>query len=99
MESQTKAYEDELIRENYALRAEKYKTELAVLVRKEEVKAGLQKYETFAEIFGRMAGFIRNSMAEESGIWKSTFKTATEKSFSKYLMDNHNLTMEQFLQI
>jgi hypothetical protein len=99
MESQTKAYEDEIIRNNFALRAENYRDELAVLVREKEVQAGLQKYEKFADIFGRMAVFIRTCKTEQSGIWKPSFATDIAESFYKYLEDNHNMTMEQFMHI
>jgi hypothetical protein len=99
MESQTKAYEDEIIQNNFALRAEKYCDELAVLVRAKEVEAGVQKYEKFAGIFGRMAGFIRKGMAEQTGIWSPTFAEDTEKSFHKYLLDNHQMSMAQFMEL
>ena len=99
MESQTKAYEDEIIRENFALRADKFKSELAVLVREKEVEAGLQKYEKFAGIFGSMAGFIRNGMAEKSGIWKPTFAEDTKESYHKYLRVKHQMSMDQFMEL
>jgi hypothetical protein len=67
--------------------------------RAKEVEAGLQKYEKFAGIFGRMVEFIRKEMADQSGIWKPTFAIDTENSFHKYLRDNHQMSMAQFMEL
>jgi len=98
MEAQTKAYEDEFIRQDSRLREIGNSDELAELVRAKEAEVGQQKYENFAEIFCRMATFIKNGTHVRSGIWNQNFAGDTKSAFIEFLASK-GLSFQQFLDI
>ena len=101
MEAQTKAYEDELIAENFALRSEMYTKELAALVREKEVIKGRQKLDDFAAIFGRMARFIKLEIAtpsSEKSVFHESFKASTQTAFISFL-SQQGLSWDEFTKL
>ena len=96
MESLTKSYESEFIRQDSRLRKRENREELEQLVRAKEAKVGEEKYEIFASIFGRMAAFIREGTRARRGIWNRNFAGDTKYAFIKFLASK-GLSFQKFL--
>ena len=98
MESLTKAYESEFIRQDSRLRKRENRDELEKLVRAKEAEVGEEKYEIFASIFGRMVSFIRDGTRVRSGIWNRNFAGDTKYAFIKFLASK-GLSFQEFLDL
>lgn len=98
MESLTKAYESEFIRQDSRLRKRENRDELEKLVRTKEAEVGEEKYEIFARIFGRMASFIRDGIRARTGIFNPHFAGDTRLAFFKFLASK-GLSFQEFLDL
>ena len=98
MESLTKAYESEFIRQESRLRKRENRDELEKLVRAKEAEVGEEKYEIFARVFGRMASFIRDGTRARTGIFNPYFAGDTHRSFLEFLALK-GLSFQEFLNL